>query len=70
MPHVDFIRSCGVVVFCYILLPLGFVFLVSVMLVVCNLFECFSNLCVCFVLCFTVLVNCLLNAFCCLCGVW
>ena len=57
VPDVDFIRACGVVVLLRCVV-------VSVRLVVCSLSVpismCLLGLCV---LCLTVLVNCLLNAF-------
>ena len=62
-PDVDFIRPCGVVVFALFIATWTCV-VVSVMLVVCSLsvflYMCLLVLCV---LCLTVLVNCLLNAF-------
>ena len=57
---VDFIRPCGVVVFALFYCRLTCV-VVSVMLVVCSL-SVFLSMCL-VVLCLTVLVNCLLNAF-------
>ena len=75
VPDVDFIRRpCRVVVFALFCCRLD-LFVVSIMLVVCTVcgecyvsclqFECFLSMCLfglC-VLCLTVLVNCLLNAF-------
>ena len=61
-PDVDFIRSCGVVVlFCFIATRTCVV--VSVMLGVCSLSVPIYVSVVLRVLCLTVLVNCLLNAF-------
>ena len=61
VPDVDFIRPCGVVVFTLYYCHLA---VMSVMLVICSL-SVFLSMClfVLCVLCFTVLVNCLLNAF-------
>ena len=61
VPDVDFIRPCGVVVFTLFYCHLA---VVSVMLVICSL-SVFLSRCqfVLCVLCLTVLVNCLLNAF-------
>ena len=61
VPDVDFISPCGVVVFALFYCHLA---VVSVMLVVCSL-SMFLSMClfVLCVLCLTVLVNCLLNAF-------
>ena len=63
MPDVDFIIQCGVVVLLCFIATLTCV-VVSVMLVVCSL-SVFLSMClfVLCVLCLTVLVNCLLNAF-------
>ena len=57
----DFIRPCGVVVFTLFYCHLA---VVSVMLVICSL-SVFLSMClfVLCVLCLTILVNCLLNAF-------
>ena len=63
MPDVDFFRPCGVfLLLCFIAAWTCVV--VSVMLVVCSLSD-FLSMClfVLCVLCLTVLVNCLLNAF-------
>ena len=61
VPDVDFIRPCGVVVFTLFYCHLA---VVSVMLVICSL-SVFLSMClfVLCILCLTVLVNCLLNAF-------
>ena len=61
VPDVDFIMPCGVVVFTLFYCHLA---VVSVMLVICSL-SVFLSMClfVLCVLCLTVLVNCLLNAF-------
>ena len=64
VPDVDFIRSCGVVEFLLCFIATWTCAVMSVMLVVCSL-SVFLSIClfVLCVLCFTVLVNCLLNAF-------
>ena len=63
VPDVDFIRPCGVVDFAFFIATWTCA-VVIVMLVVCSL-SVFLSMCqfVLCVLCLTVLVNCLLNAF-------
>ena len=64
VPDVDFIMPCGVVAFALFYCRLDFCYVVSIRLVVYSL-SVFLSMCmfVLCVLCLTVLVNCLLNAF-------
>ena len=64
VPDVDFIRPCGVTLFLLCFIAAWTCVVVGVMLVVCSL-SVFISMClfVLCVLCLTVLVNCLLNAF-------